>query len=137
MPGNSLIRVSSVIILLLVPVFHIEAEGENSIHDTTASIKIDDLTLINAVAPFPSQWFSSGPENERAQGLMDKYLISILEWDDVLLKEFKIVPGHSNMGYYGDGRNVENAVRPICYATFTNAFLSKIKRFPPGTSTLS
>jgi len=123
----------SALIFLLVPEFLFEAEGKNSIHDTTASIKIDDFTLINSVAPFPSQWFSSDPDNERAQGLMDKYLISILEWDDVLLKEFKTVPGHSNMGYYGDGRNVENAVRPICYATLTNAFLSRIKRFPPGT----
>ena len=64
-----------------MPVFHIKAGGENSIHDTAASIKIADLTLINAVPLFPSQWFSSDPENERAQGLMDKYLISILEWD--------------------------------------------------------
>ncbi len=64
---------------------------------------------------------------------MDKYLQSILDWDDILVKEFKTVPGDNLMGYYGDGRNVENAVRPICYAAFTNAFLSRIRRSPTGT----
>ena len=128
-----LISISSIMIFLLVSSFHVGEGGGNSLNITRKGIEIDNLTLINSVAPFPSQWFSSDPENERAQRLMDKYLLSILDWDDILLKEFKTVPGFSDMGYYGDGRNVENAIRPICYAAFTNAFLSKINKPPAGT----
>jgi hypothetical protein len=127
------IIICSALILSLIPLYHGEAGSWYIADDPSKGIEIDDVTLINSVAPFPSRWFLSEPQSERAQRLMDKYLLSILDWDDILLEEFKTVPGCNNMGYYGDGRNVENAVRPICYAAFTNAFLSKIKISPPGT----
>jgi len=128
-----MIIICSVLILSLVPLSHGEARSWYIPDGPSKGIEIDDITLINSVAPFPSRWFLSEPQSERAQQLMDKYLLSISDWDDILLKEFKILPGSGNMGYYGDGRNVENAVRPICYAAFTNAFLSKINRSPAGS----
>lgn len=124
---------SSVTILLFIALFQARAGGGKSLGITLNESETDDITLINSVAPFPSKWFSSKPENERAQRLMDKYLLSILDWDDILLKEFKIVPGHNDMGYYGDDGNEENSVRPICYAVLVNAFLSKVQKYSGGT----
>ena len=63
---------------------------------------------------------------------MDLYLVQLYDWDKVLLREFTLVPGHNDMGYYGDGGNVENSVRPICYAALVNAFTSKVRSYPEG-----
>ena len=117
----------AVILLLASALQHVAG-----VTDTLESKGPDDLSLINSVVPFPSEVFSAIPEDERTRSLMDKYLLSLLDWNDILLAEFQLLPGHEDMGYYGDGRNVEDAVRPICYAAFTNAFLAKVKQLPAG-----
>lgn len=123
--------ISYVMVLVFISiVVEVKAQKENSSDNNLKKAEVDDITLIKSVAPFPYQWFSSEPKNENSKQLMDKYLLSIFEWDAVLLKEFKTVTGHDNMGYYGDGGNKENSVRPICYAALVNAFLSKVKIAP-------
>jgi hypothetical protein len=58
------------------------------------------------------------------------YYDSIPAWSRLLSKRFEMVPDHPDWGYYGDGGERENAVRPICYAAMTNAFLAEVE--PPG-----
>lgn len=54
----------------------------------------------------------------------------LLAWSRLLGQHFQLVPGHPDWGYYGDGGHQENAVRPICYAAWTNAFLAETE--PPS-----
>ena len=131
-PVIHFISLGTAMMLMMSPLLQPETRAGNTLTDTLNSMVPDDQTLIHLVAPFPSALFSSTPEDGRTRQLMDIYLRSLLDWNDILLAAFMQLPGHDDMGYYGDGRNVEDAVRPICYAAFTNAFLAKVKRLPAG-----
>jgi len=125
-------KLNFITVFLFISILHLEAKETKPLKIPLTVCSIDDITLLNSVAPFPLQWLSMHSENERNQQLLNKYLISILDWDTILLKEFKKVPGHNDMGYYGVNGNLENTVRPICYAVLVNAFLSKIGQLPSG-----
>ena len=71
---------------------------------------------------------------ERNQELLQTYYDSILLWSKLLEKHYQAVPGRTDWGYYGDGGNTENSVRPICYAAMTNAFLAEVEPPAQGAS---
>ena len=62
--------------------------------------------------------------------MMMGYYESIRDWGRVVTKQWEPVPGRPGQGYYGLPRNVEDDVRPICYAVLVNGFLASIE--PPG-----
>lgn len=92
--------------------------------------RVDDERLLSAVAPLASAHTEAHRHAQRNQALLQRYYDSILAWSLLQERRFQPVPGHPDWGYYGDGGNRENSVRPICYAAFTNAFLAEIE--PPG-----
>jgi len=92
--------------------------------------RVDDDCLVSAIVPLafePTEAKCPGP---RDQTLLQQYYDSMLAWGRLLGEHHRPVPGHPDWGYYGDGGNRENSVRPICYAALTNAFLAEIE--PPG-----
>ncbi|MBN2376904.1 MAG: hypothetical protein JXD22_10910 [Sedimentisphaerales bacterium] len=95
-----------------------------------ASDKITvDIDAAQAVKPLAAAMLQAKPDNERSVQLAQAYYDSIAKWGEVLWDHLERVPDHDDWGYYGLGRNVEDDVRPICYAVMANAFLAEVK--PP------
>ena len=86
--------------------------------------RVDDERLLASVSPFMIQRMDPTSHTQRNQETLQNYYDSILAWTRLLGENHQAVPNHSGWGYYGDGGNTENSVRPICYAALTNAFLS-------------
>ena len=76
------------------------------------------------VVSLPRERFRDPPGSARTRELMSRLYESIRLWGGVLQERYVAVPGKPDCGYYGDGGNLENDIRPIAYAALVNAFLA-------------
>jgi hypothetical protein len=96
----------------------------------SAPDQVDDACLLSSVVPLVCERTLTSHHGKQNQALLQRYYDSVFAWSRLLGKHFQAVPGHPEWGYYGDGGDRENSVRPICYAALTNAFLAEIE--PPN-----
>ena len=102
------------------------ANGQPSASQTSLpnllSSPVDSASFVRPLAP---DILHRTLPDRRARRLVQAYIGSILQWDDILLARIEPVPGKPDCAYYGGKTQQENDIRPITYAAMVNAFLAE------------
>ncbi|NLE37578.1 MAG: hypothetical protein GX621_06090, partial [Pirellulaceae bacterium] len=97
---------------------------------SVAPAATDSDGLRATVKPIAPDVLAPNPSDPASIELIGKYYDSIRQWGEIVAARVQPVPEHPEASYLGKPRNVEDDVRPTCYAAMILGFLSEYQ--PPG-----